>query len=39
VLDFRPVGVRMNWIFELTGIYMILAAGFRETILATIRKD
>jgi hypothetical protein len=39
VLDFRPVGVRMNWIFELTGIYMILAAGFRETILATMRKD
>lgn len=39
VLDFRLVGVRMNWIFELTGIYMILAAGFRETILATMRKD
>jgi len=39
MLDFRLVGVRMNWIFELTGIYLILAAGFKETILATMRKD
>ena len=39
VLDFRLVGMRMNWIFELTGIYMIVAAGFREMILATMRKN
>jgi hypothetical protein len=39
VIGFELGGIRMNWVFELTGIYIILAAGFREMILATIRKN
>lgn len=39
MLEIRLVGMRMNWIIELAGIYMILAAGFQEIIRATIREN
>jgi len=32
MLRFRIYGARMNWLLELTGIYMIFLAGLREVI-------
>jgi hypothetical protein len=38
LIGFRISGVRMNWILELTGIYMIVLAGFKEIFLLTSHK-
>ncbi len=34
IIQFKYLGVKMNWLFELTGIYLIGAAGFKEFIQA-----
>lgn len=34
IIQFKYLGVKMNWLFELTGIYVIGAAGFKEFIRA-----
>jgi hypothetical protein len=32
MLAFTLLGAKMNWVLELTGIYLILIAGFKEII-------
>jgi hypothetical protein len=32
ILRFKILGAKMNWVLELTGIYLILVAGIREII-------
>lgn len=39
VLGFRLSSVRMNWVFELAGIFMITLAGLKDIFLMTIRDD
>lgn len=33
ILGFRLLGARMNWVLELTGIYVIVLAAFKEIIV------
>jgi hypothetical protein len=35
----RFFGMKMNWVLELTGIFMIVLSGFRDVFLITIRDD
>jgi hypothetical protein len=32
MLGFRLFGAKMNWVLELTGIYLIIGAGLKETV-------
>jgi hypothetical protein len=34
IIQFKYLGVKMNWLFELTGIYVTGAAGFKEILQA-----
>ena len=36
MLGFRLFGARMNWVLELTGIYLIIGAGFQEIIILEV---
>ncbi len=37
--DLSIAGVRMNWVMELTGIYLVCLAGMKEMILPILRGD
>lgn len=37
--DMSIAGVRMNWVMELTGIYLVCLAGLKEMILPILRGD
>lgn len=36
MLGFKFLGLKMNWLLELTGIYLILIAGFKEILIEFI---
>jgi hypothetical protein len=33
------LGIKMNWVLELTGIYLVCLAGLKEMILPILRGD
>lgn len=39
VIRFRFHGAKMNWLFELTGIYLVMIAGLKEIILPLRKRD
>ncbi|HRT61715.1 MAG TPA: hypothetical protein P5551_05055 [Syntrophales bacterium] len=39
VIMYRIFGLKMNWVLELTGIFMIVLSGLKDIILITIREN
>jgi hypothetical protein len=38
VIQYDLHGIKMNWVLELAGIYMIILAGLKEIIASTMRN-